>query len=1395
MDPSGLDDSFEEQWFGENVLPENLPVLNNDPFLALQDDEIRQNFYEGNIQVGGGNEPDAEVENNIEENVVDNINEAVNMDQGEQPRALIQLNYGRQRLPRFLMDNFDMEFRIADPPAGQNPITWTMKAFRELYDCIIGVGRYGHNRFTMSFSFEGIENMPAYQRLRQIDGYTFEDLWNLVSQISQSAGGFNVTNTFRIKLYIIDGLGGRMWTPAVDLIRPKGVMKLCNTDEYCLPRALVTAIAGQKKLLKKASTGPLLEDWEIIRDYRRQQQKSRAIELSNLAGVAVPKEGCGLEEIKSFQNYLRYQGMAIIVYSVEKDNSAKRYPILFNGTEQVVEVYGSVGVTLRILYYPQVKHFEYIYAVKGLQSARHYCEPCLVKYKNQYSHKNCPYSCTKCYARGVCDTTLRKITCGKCNRFFYGQRCYDNHLIIGSYEGKDQTVCDNEQFCLTCHKIIFPKKILHSCGKFLCSTCKELCDEGHFCFMTPVKIPPATKQCVKFVFYDLETRQDDKFHGSEKMNIHVPNLCVAQQVCNVCCDTDDFELGKERPLCDQCGVCETIFHGEDCVNKFVDYVLEISKPKSCKKVICIAHNAKGFDAQFILTELFNRQIRDIDTIMTGTSVTLIELNNKKIKFIDSLNFISAPLSALPKSFGFEDKLQKGYFPHFFNTSENQDYIGVMPDKKFYGFNTMSEKTTPPKKSEKEEFLAWYEKRVNTNNNFNFKEEILHYCKLDVSILRIACCKFRKLILECGNVCPFTECTTIASTCMLFYRRNYLKEKQIGILPRSGYRLADNQSRVAIEWLTWLEHKQNIKITHALRGREVVTPSGVKLDGYREDKNGQKFAYQFHGCFWHGCIKCFQSDRNQSVFKNKNVKHISHNIRYENTQTQSRKIESDNYNLTEIWECEFNKEKKNNIELQAFLSSSRAICIYPLNPRDAFFGGRTGNAKTYHDIVGNEKIKYVDVCSLYPWVLKRGYFPIGHPTVYVGDECRNICKNNNNISTIEGLIKCRVLPPRNLFHPVLPYRAHGKLFFPLCKSCCDNLVQEECYHECESERELYGTWVSCELRKAVEKGYIIQEIDEIWSYDTVQYTPGDENNKGLFVEYINTFLKIKQEASGWPSHCVDSKSRQEYIETYEAREGIKLDSEKIEKNPGLRSLAKLFLNSFWGKFGQRENMTKKTIVKDYNELADLAFNPEVQITSLLPVNDETVFVSWQSNSECYTPSDRANVVIAAFTTAQARLKLYSYLDKLQEKVLYYDTDSVIYVSNGNNDLPIGDFLGDLTDELETYGKGSYITSFVSGGPKFYSYIVKNGDKTIECCKLKGVKINGATENFINYSTVRSLVVNNSDSFDVEYSGIRRDQYHQVLTKKEKKNIRVTGPKRRREGEADTFPYGYKKIRIK
>ena len=193
-------------------------------------------------------------------------------------------------------------------------------------------------------------------------------------------------------------------------------------------------------------------------------------------------------------------------------------------------------------------------------------------------------------------------------------------------------------------------------------------------------------------------------------------------------------------------------------------------------------------------------------------------------------------------------------------------------------------------------------------------------------------------------------------------------------------------------------------------------------------------------------------------------------------------------------------------------------------------------------------RYVDFTSLYPWCNKNTQNVVGHPQI--------ITENFDDISTYFGLIKCTVLPPRGLFHPVLPYRTPDKLMFPLCKTCADTLNQNPCTHS-DGERAIRGTWCHVELMKAIEKGYEVLNIHEVWHWE--------ETTDELFKEYVDMFLKIKQEASGYPPGCVTDEQKQRYIEEYYQNEGIRLDANKIEYNPGLRYLAKLVLNSLWGKY--------------------------------------------------------------------------------------------------------------------------------------------------------------------------------------------------------------------------------------
>ena len=77
---------------------------------------------------------------------------------------------------------------------------------------------------------------------------------------------------------------------------------------------------------------------------------------------------------------------------------------------------------------------------------------------------------------------------------------------------------------------------------------------------------------------------------------------------------------------------------------------------------------------------------------------------------------------------------------------------------------------------------------------------------------------------------------------------------------------------------------------------------------------------------------------------------------------------------------------------------------------------------------------------------------------------------------------------------------------------------------------------------------------------------------------------------------------------EFNEGIILNKDAIQHNAGLRSVAKLCLNSLWGKFGQRENMTQTEVVTKPERLTELLTYPEINVNGIIPVNDETLYVN-------------------------------------------------------------------------------------------------------------------------------------------------------------------------------------------
>ena len=83
----------------------------------------------------------------------------------------------------------------------------------------------------------------------------------------------------------------------------------------------------------------------------------------------------------------------------------------------------------------------------------------------------------------------------------------------------------------------------------------------------------------------------------------------------------------------------------------------------------------------------------------------------------------------------------------------------------------------------------------------------------------------------------------------------------------------------------------------------------------------------------------------------------------------------------------------------------------------------------------------------------------------------------DVNKFEGLVKCKVLPPRGLHIPLLPSHINNKLTFVLCRKCATTENQSIC-NQSVGERYLSGTWVSVELEKVVQVGYTLLKVYEV-----------------------------------------------------------------------------------------------------------------------------------------------------------------------------------------------------------------------------------------------------------------------------------------------------------------------------
>jgi len=766
------------------------------------------------------------------------------------------------------------------------------------------------------------------------------------------------------------------------------IITIINDDNLCLIRAVVVAIQFQrnKESLKKNKVS-----------YCKKNLTEKVFKIAKK--LKIKDKQCGMKELKKLEVFFKDYQIILFDDKIGFDKTP-----IYAGKPNRKSIY---------LLYTNT-HFNVIKSIARFYNRSYYCNFCHVAYNNIRCHK-CPNLCLHCN-RLSCDKN-NQITCIACNVQCNNEVCFKLHT---------HEFCKQINKCNICTKSLSPK-MSHVClDQKYCRNCKIGVELDHKCYvLTEDQKKTSIQPLAGYIWFDYETYQEN--------GIHKANLIIAEKACINCIENRACPSNKK-----ECNLFKFYNNYEFCHWLF--------KPEN-KSFTAIAHNFQGFDGLFVMkhiTETILPTDKLPSIIMNGTKI--LSLTFKDVRLIDSFSFIPMALGNFSKTFGLNE-LKKGYWCHLFNKPHNFEYVGDIPDRKFYTPELFTAK-------KKKEFETWYLDQQ--GQTFNFKQELENYCISDVKLLKEGTLTFRKNILNLtsNKIDPFHRCITIASVCHLVYRTSLMKPNTIPYY----------------------------------------------VDGVCEET---KTIYEFHGCLFHGCTRCF--DKNSINLMRK--EYFATTYRLSQLRMDELKKMLPEYKFKVMWECEFKKLKKRTNDIIHFFKFLCPISD-PLNPRDCLFGGRTNSIKLYHKCRKNERIEYYDFTSLYPYVQKYCDYPIGQPTI--------ITENFKDFSSYFGLIKCKILPPRKLYFPVLPMKLKNKLFFTLCGLCAEN-SNVECRHN-DEQRCITGSWVTLEVSEAIKQGYVIKQIYEIWHYDQSSKYDKKSKSGGLFTEYVDLFLKYKQEASGFPEGC-------------------------------------------------------------------------------------------------------------------------------------------------------------------------------------------------------------------------------------------------------------------------------------
>ena len=350
-------------------------------------------------------------------------------------------------------------------------------------------------------------------------------------------------------------------------------------------------------------------------------------------------------------------------------------------------------------------------------------------------------------------------------------------------------------------------------------------------------------------------------------------------------------------------------------------------------------------------------------------------------------------------------------------------------------------------------------------------------------------------------------------------------------------------------------------------------------------------------------------------------------------------------------------------------------------RSALRGGRTDvrcfyRKWTMEDVFVHGRYgKYVDVQSMYPYVMYARPVPVGKPRTIEAPQATNadILDYPDRL----GFAEITINPPLQYTHH--PAAVHV--------SDSGRLV---------GQLKQWEKKVFCltEIRDLCADGWTIVKIFWIQYYDS---------RDDLFREYISKLVREKKHASESPPENFETVAA-EWLERF----NVKLEREKMVFNAGKRQIAKLQLNSLWGKLAERckYEFCFNVDQEEFLYYENLEATGAIQFSYKMRISEDSWLVMGSRiKNPAYTKQEIENrlntsVAIGSHVTMWGRRMLWEEMRRLQKRVLYHDTDSIIYAYDQANpyNTPTGTYLGDWEEELP----GCAMIEFVALAPKTYSY---------------------------------------------------------------------------------------------